>query len=229
MRILVVEDEPKTTQFLYQGLTESGFDVEVARQGDDGLRRALAGNFDLLVLDVMLPRRDGWSILTETRRQGRRTPALFLTARDSIADRVKGLELGADDYLVKPFAFSELLARIRSILRRSGEQAASLQSTEVLRVADLEIDLVRRRAARGRARLELTPTEFALLAFLVRRQGETLSRALRADQVWDVRSVGASNVVDVHVRRLRAKLDDPFPKRLIHTVRGAGYVLEARP
>jgi two-component system copper resistance phosphate regulon response regulator CusR len=223
MRILVVEDEKKTAAFLRRGLTENGFAVEVAAHGEDGLRQALAGAPDLILLDVMLPERDGWSILSALRQAGRQTPILFLTARDAVRDRVKGLELGADDYLVKPFAFSELLARIRTVLRRSAAGSA-----ESLRIADLEIDLVRDRAARAGKALDLTPKEFGLLTLLARRRGEVLSRALIAEQVWAMGCAGESNVVDVHVRRLRAKVDDPFPQKLIHTVRGVGYVLDDR-
>jgi len=224
MKILVVEDESKTTAYLRKGLTENGFTVDVSKRGDEGLQRAWEGDYDLLILDVMLPERDGWSILSELRRGGKQVPVIFLTARDAIHDRVKGLELGADDYLVKPFAFSELLARVHSILRRtSGSQPESV------RVADLEIDLVRHRATRGRKRLDLTPKEFALLALLARRTGEVLTRPLIAEQVWDVHFEADTNVVDVHVRRLRSKVDDPFPQKLIHTVRGVGYVLQDRP
>jgi two-component system copper resistance phosphate regulon response regulator CusR len=223
MKILVVEDEGKTAAYLRKGLTEAGFTVDVSRQGEAGLRLAQAGDYDLLILDVMLPRRDGWSLLAELRRAGKRVPVLFLTARDSVQDRVRGLELGADDYLVKPFAFTELLARVRSVLRRT-----AATSPEMLRVADLELELLRQRATRGGRRLDLTPKEFALLALLARRTGEVLSRRLIADQVWDMPVEGESNVVDVHVRRLRSKVDDPFPTKLIHTVRGAGYVLEER-
>jgi two-component system copper resistance phosphate regulon response regulator CusR len=222
MKILLVEDEKKTAAYVRKGLTEHGFTVEAADKGEEGLRRALDGTYDLLILDVMLPGRDGWSILEDLRRAGKRTPVLFLTARDAIRDRVKGLELGADDYLVKPFAFSELLARVRSILRRSGGPR------EVVRVADLEIDLIRDRAERAGTPLELTPKEFALLALLARRAGEVLSRPLIAEQVWGVSLSGDTNVVDVHVRRLRAKVDDPFDWKMIHTVRGMGYVLEDR-
>ncbi len=223
MRILVVEDEKKTAAYLQKGLTENGFVVDVCAHGIDGLHAAVAADYDLILLDVMLPGRDGWSILKALRQQDRQTPVLFLTARDAVADRVKGLELGADDYLVKPFAFSELLARMRTILRRgSGRQP------EVLRVGDLEIDLARHRASRGGQRLELTPKEFLLLALLARRQGEVLSRTLIAEQVWDMNFDSDTNVVDVHVRRLRAKVDDPCKNKLIHTVRGMGYVLEAR-
>ena len=223
MRILVVEDEKKTAAYLQKGLTENGFVVDVCAHGIDGLHAAVAADYDLILLDVMLPGRDGWSILKALRQQDKQTPVLFLTARDAVADRVKGLELGADDYLVKPFAFSELLARMRTILRRgSGRQP------EVLRVGDLEIDLARHRASRGGQRLELTPKEFLLLALLARRPGEVLSRTLIAEQVWDMNFDSDTNVVDVHVRRLRAKVDDPCKNKLIHTVRGMGYVLEAR-
>jgi two-component system, OmpR family, copper resistance phosphate regulon response regulator CusR len=224
VKILVVEDESKTAAYLRRGLTEHGFAVDVARQGEEGLRRALAEDYDLLILDIMLPERDGWSLLQELTRQGRRTPVLFLSARDTVGDRVKGLELGADDYLVKPFAFSELLARVHSILRRR-----SAPGPEKLTIADLEIDLVRQRATRAGVRLDLTPKEFTLLALFVRRRGEILSRRLLAEIVWDLRDEGESNVVDVHVRRLRSKVDDPFERKLIHTVRGAGYVCEAGP
>ncbi len=223
MRILLVEDDAKTRDHLRQGLSENQFVVDVARDGAEGLTRAQAGSYDLIILDVMLPRRDGWSVLAELRKAGDATPVLFLTARDAVPDRVKGLELGADDYLVKPFAFSELLARVRSVLRRRG---AALP--EVVRVGDLEVDLVHLRAARAGIPLELTPKEFALLALLARRRGEVLSRDLFAAEVWGVSLGGATNVVDVHVRRLRAKVDDPFDRKLIHTVRGAGYVLDER-
>ena len=223
MRILVVEDEKKTAAYLQKGLTENGFVVDVCAHGIDGLHAAVAADYDLILLDVMLPGRDGWTILKALRQQDKQTPVLFLTARDAVADRVKGLELGADDYLVKPFAFSELLARMRTILRRgSGRQP------EVLRVGDLEIDLARHRASRGGQRLDLTPKEFLLLALLARRPGEVLSRTLIAEQVWDMNFDSDTNVVDVHVRRLRAKVDDPCGNKLIHTVRGMGYVLEAR-
>ncbi len=223
MRILVVEDEAKTAAYLRQGLAENGFVVDVAARGDDGLYAARTGPYDLIVLDVLLPGRDGWSVLAELRRGGVVTPVLFLSARDAVPDRVRGLDLGADDYLVKPFAFSELLARVRSVLRRGPSR-----QSEALHAADLEIDLPRHRAARAGRRLDLTPKEFALLALLARRAGEVLSRALIAEQVWDMNFDCDSNVVDVHVRRLRAKVDDPFERKLIHTVRGAGYVLEDR-
>jgi two-component system copper resistance phosphate regulon response regulator CusR len=223
VKILVVEDEEKTAAYLRKGLTEQGFVVDICEQGDDGLFRARSAGYDLIILDVMLPERDGWSVLTELRTSGHETPVLYLTARDAVQDRVKGLELGADDYLVKPFAFSELLARIRNILRRSLHR-----QPDVIQVADLEIDFIRHRASRAGQRLDLTPKEFALLSLLARRQGEVLTRTLIAEQVWDMNFDSDTNVVDVHVRRLRSKADSPFDKKLIHTVRGVGYVLEER-
>jgi two-component system copper resistance phosphate regulon response regulator CusR len=223
MRILVVEDELKTAMYLQKGLSENGFVVDVAIRGDDGLHLALTQDYDLLILDVLLPERDGWSVLTLLRQAGKQTPVLFLTARDTVADRVRGLDLGADDYLVKPFAFSELLARVRTILRRGpGRQPETLQ------IADLNLDFIRHRATRAGQRLDLTPKEFALLSLLARRQGEVLSRTLIAEQVWDMHFDSDTNVVDVAVRRLRRKADDAFPRKLIHTVRGLGYVLEER-
>jgi len=223
MRILLVEDEPKTAAYLRQGLSEHGFVVDVADQGDNGLYLASTGRYDLLVLDVMLPVRDGWSILAELRRRGTHTPVLFLTARDALHDRVRGLELGADDYLVKPFAFSELLARLRSILRRR-----LTPQSDLVRIADLEIDLLRFKVTRQGQRLELTPKEFALLSLLARHTGEVLSRTRIAEQVWDMNFASDTNVVDVAVRRLRRKVDEPFTPKLIQTVRGVGYVLEDR-
>lgn len=226
MRLLIVEDEPKTGDYLRQGLTEAGFVADLARNGTDGLHLALTGDYDLAILDVMLPGLDGWQVLESLRRQGRDLPVLFLTARDDVADRVRGLELGADDYLVKPFAFSELLARCRTLLRRGKNK-----EPEILRIADLELDLLRRRAQRGGSRIDLTAKEFTLLALLMRRQGEVLSRALIASQVWDMNFDSDTNVVDVAIKRLRAKVDEPFASlapRLIHTVRGMGYVLELR-
>jgi two-component system copper resistance phosphate regulon response regulator CusR len=223
MKLLVVEDDEKTGALLKKGFAENGFVVDVSATGDDGLHMATVGGYDLVVLDVMLPGRDGWDVLAQMRKGGKQTPVLFLTARDAVNDRVRGLELGADDYLVKPFAFSELLARVRTILRRGpGRQP------ELVRIADLELDLIRHRASRAGQRLELTPKEFALLSLLARRGGEVLTRTLIAEQVWDMNFDCDSNVVDVHVRRLRSKVDDPFEKKLIHTVRGVGYVLEDR-
>lgn len=222
MKILVIEDERKTASFLKRGLSENGYNVDIAAEGEGGLHLAETGIYDLLILDVMLPGQDGWAVLSRLRRT-KTTPVLFLTARDAVADRVKGLELGADDYLLKPFAFSELLARVRSILRRGPSRVP-----ERMRFADLEIDLARHHASRGGQRLDLTPKEFALLALLARHAGEVLSRALIADQVWDVNFDSGTNVVDVHIRRLRSKVDDSFEPKLIQTVRGVGYVLEAR-
>jgi two-component system copper resistance phosphate regulon response regulator CusR len=224
MRLLIVEDEPKTGDYLQQGLTEAGFVADLARTGTDGLHLARTGEYDLIVLDVMLPGIDGWGVLQALREDGRQLPVLFLTARDDVADRVRGLELGADDYLVKPFAFSELLARIRTLLRRG-----KAKEPELLVVADLELDMLKRRATRQGQRIDLTAKEFALLLLLMRRQGEVLSRALIASQVWDMNFDSDTNVVDVAIKRLRTKVDDPFATRLIHTVRGMGYVLEARP
>ncbi|MDI3515842.1 MAG: heavy metal response regulator transcription factor [Gammaproteobacteria bacterium] len=222
MKILIVEDEVKTGDYLRQGLTEAGFVVDLARDGLDGLHLALNGDYHLIVLDVMLPSLDGWGVLQTLRRNGRETPVLFLTARDQVEDRVRGLELGADDYLVKPFAFSELLARVRTLLRRGRSH-----EPEVLRSSDLELDLLRRRVTRGGQRIDLTAKEFALLELLLRRQGEVLPRSLIASQVWDMNFDSDTNVIEVAVRRLRAKVDDPFEPKLIRTVRGMGYVLEA--
>jgi two-component system copper resistance phosphate regulon response regulator CusR len=221
MKVLLVDDEAKTATYLSTGLLENGFVVDIARTGDDGLHEALTGTYDLILLDVMLPRQDGWSVLSKLRASGRATPVVLLTARDSVQDRVKGLELGADDYLIKPFAFSELLARMRSVLRRGPSR-----QTNVFRVGDLDLDIVRHHAHRAGRRLDLTAKEFLLLSLFVRRAGEVLSRAAIAEQVWDMNFDPGTNVVDVHVRRLRAKVDDPFERKLIQTVRGRGYVLE---
>jgi two-component system copper resistance phosphate regulon response regulator CusR len=224
MKLLVVEDEPKTGDYLRQGLIEAGFVVDLARDGVDGLHLGDTGDYDLAILDVMLPRLDGWQVLAGLRRAGREMPVLFLTARDQVEDRVKGLELGADDYLVKPFAFAELLARVRTLLRRSA--SSRHQEPQHLRAADLELDLLRRRATRGGHRIELTAKEFALLELLLRRRGEVLPRSLIASQIWDMNFDSDTNVIEVAVRRLRAKMDDDFEPKLIRTVRGMGYVLE---
>lgn len=222
MRLLIVEDEVKAGEYLQRGLTESGFVVDWVQNGPDGLHAASSQHYDLIVLDVMLPGLDGWQVITALRKTID-TPVLFLTARDALDDRIKGLELGADDYLVKPFAFAELLVRIRTLLRRG-----PLKELEVIQVADLEIDVPRRRVERAGTRIDLTAKEFALLLLLARRAGQVLSRTLIASQVWDMNFDSDTNVVDVAVRRLRAKLDEPFPLKLVHTVRSMGYVLEER-
>jgi two-component system, OmpR family, copper resistance phosphate regulon response regulator CusR len=222
MRILLIEDEKKTAAFLAKGLREGGFVVDVARDGEEGLERALSTPYDLLIVDIMLPKKDGWAVVAELRRSGFQTPILFLTARDSIRDRVKGLDLGADDYLVKPFAFSELLARVRSLLRRS-----PTRPEKELRIEDLEIDTRKNRAVRSGIALNLTAKEFLLLAQLARAAGEVVSRAEIMEQVWDVNFETSTNIVDVMVRRLRAKVDDPFKRKLVHTIRGVGYALKA--
>lgn len=222
MKILIVEDELKTGDYLKQGLTEAGFMVDLARDGVDGLHLALTENYDLAILDVMLPGIDGWGVLAGIRRAGKDMPVMFLTARDAVDDRVKGLELGADDYLLKPFAFSELLARVRTLLRRGGKAPTD----PFLRAANLELDLLRRRVSRAGQRIDLTAKEFALLELLLRRQGEVLPRSLIASQVWDMNFDSDTNVIEVAMRRLRAKVDDAFEPKLIRTVRGMGYVLE---
>ncbi len=224
MKLLIVEDEPKTGQYLQQGLSEAGFVVDLASDGLSGEQLALHNDYDLLVLDVMLPGQNGWQLLAHLRQAGLHMPVLFLTARDSVADRVHGLELGADDYLIKPFAFAELLARIRTLLRRGQGPALDTE----LSLADLRLDLLRRRAERGGQRIELTAKEFALLELLLRRQGEVLPKSLIASQVWDMNFDSDTNVIEVAIRRLRSKVDDAFAVPLIHTVRGMGYVLELR-
>lgn len=222
MRLLVVEDEIKTGDYLKTGLSESGFMVILVRNGLDAYHLAMTEDFDLLILDVMLPDIDGWRILQSIREAGKNTPVLFLTARDSVEDRVKGLELGADDYLIKPFAFTELLARVRTLLRRNSLRLAD----DKLSIADLTIDIPRRRVHRGGKKISLSNKEFCLLELLARREGEVLPRSLIASQVWDMNFDSDTNVIDVAIRRLRAKVDDDFPTKLIHTIRGMGYKLE---
>jgi two-component system copper resistance phosphate regulon response regulator CusR len=223
VKILIVEDEPKTGDYLRQGLREAGFVVDLVQDGLDGLHLGIEGDQDLIILDVMLPRMDGWGVLQALTQAGVRTPVIFLTAKDQVEDRVRGLELGAADYLVKPFSFAELLARVRNVLRRG---PAAIESS-VLQVADLEVDLLRRRVSRAGKRIDLTPKEFGLLELLVRRQGEVLPRSLIASLVWDMNFDSDTNVIEVAMRRLRAKVDEGFEVRLIQTVRGMGYVLEA--
>ncbi|GGC80802.1 heavy metal response regulator transcription factor [Vreelandella lutescens] len=222
MRILVVEDEQKTANYLSKGLGESGYSVEVARDGLDAQHLINEDEFDLVVLDVMLPGLDGWQLLQLIRRRSQ-VPVLFLTARDAVEDRVKGLELGADDYLVKPFSFIEFLARVRTLLRRSPPR-----EREHFRVADMEMDVLRRRVTRQGERIALTNKEFALLELFLDREGEVLSRTYIASRIWKMNFDSDTNVVEVAVRRLRAKVDDPFTHKLIHTERGMGYVLEDR-
>jgi two-component system copper resistance phosphate regulon response regulator CusR len=218
--ILVIEDEKKAALYLKKGLTEAGYTVDIAGDGEEGLYLALNSNYDLIILDVMLPKRDGWSVMSELRRSGKQTLAMMLTAKDDVADRVKGLDLGADTYIVKPFAFSELLAQVRSLLRRSANRPP-----ELLRVADLEIDFYKHTARRNKLQLDLTPKEFALLALLAKRKGEVISRTIVTEQVWGFNFDSDTNIVDVHIKRLRTKVDDPFKTKLIHTVRGIGYVM----
>jgi len=223
MRILLVEDDRRSREFLARGLTEEGYAADTAADGEQGLQLALEREYDLIILDVMMPRRDGWSVLTALRKRGTAVPVLFLTARDTVPDRVKGLELGADDYLVKPFAWAEFVARIKTLLRRGPARQA-----EVLRLADLEIDLPKMKARRGGKVIDLTAKEFQLLSLLARRTGDVLSRTTLAEQVWDMNFTTDSNAVDVAMGRLRRKVDEPFPRKLIHTVRGLGYVMEER-
>jgi heavy metal response regulator len=229
MKILVIEDERKLAEYLRKGLTEEGYVVEVAHNGVDGLHLATEGSHDLILLDGMLPGIDGLSVLAALRPSAQtRTPILMLTARGTVEDRVQGLKAGADDYMVKPFAFTELLARIEALLRRSAATGGPAEAMQLV-VADLQLDLARRRATRGGKRLDLSAKEFQLLSLLMRRTGEVLSRTAIAEQVWDVNFDHGTNVIDVAVRRLRAKMDTPFSKPLLHTMRGMGYVLESRP
>jgi two-component system copper resistance phosphate regulon response regulator CusR len=224
MKILIVEDEQKTGDYLKQGLTEFGFTVDLARNGMDGLHLGKSGDYDLIILDVMLPELSGWQVLDTLRKQNLHMPVLFLTAKDQVEDRVKGLELGADDYLVKPFAFSELVARVRTLLRRGKN---NIEPT-VLKVANLELDLLKHRVTRDGQRIELTAKEFSLLELLMRRQGEVLTRTLIASLVLDMNFDSDTNVIEVAMRRLRSKIDDAFEPKLIHTLRGMGYVLEMK-
>lgn len=222
MKILIIEDEPKIGDYLRQGLREAGFSVDLVQDGLDGLHLGVEGDQDLIILDITLPRMDGWGVLQALTQAGITTPVIFLTARDQVEERVRGLELGAADYLVKPFSFAELLARVRNVLRRGRPNTES----SILQVADLEVDLMRRRVTRAGRRIDLTPKEFGLLELLIRRQGEVLPRSLIASLVWDMNFDSDTNVIEVAMRRLRAKVDEGFDVRLIQTVRGMGYVLD---
>jgi two-component system copper resistance phosphate regulon response regulator CusR len=223
LKILIIEDEPKTALFVKRGFVEEGHVVDVAVDGLDGLHLALTSVYDIIVLDVMLPKQDGWSVLRQIKSRRPLQPVILLTALDAVADRVKGLDLGADDYLVKPFAFSELHARVRNALRRG-----PARQPDTLRLADLDMDLSRHRVTRAGKLLDLAPQEYRLLEYLMRHAGEVLTRTRLAEQIWDINFDGDSNVVDVAVRRLRRKVDDPSENKLIHTLRGVGYVIEAR-
>lgn len=222
MKILVIEDEPKTVAYLQRGLTEQGYAVDVASNGIDGQHLALTGDYDAIVLDIMMPDRDGLTVLQALRRE-KETPVIMLTARGEVDDRIHGLRSGADDYLVKPFSFLELLARLQALGRRGRPQEAAH-----IRIADLHIDLIARRAVRGARRLDLTAKEFALLAVLARHRGQVLSKTVIVEMVWDVNFESNTNVVEVAIKRLRAKLDEPSETKLLHTIRGMGYVLEEK-
>ncbi len=223
MKILIIEDEPKTAAFVKRGFTEEGFLVDIATDGIDGFHLATTGDYEVVILDILLPKRDGWWVLQEIRKHRQDQPVILLTALDDISQRVKGLNSGADDYLVKPFAFSELLARVRNILRR-----APARQSETLCFADLKMDLLHHKVWRAGALIDCAPQEYRLLEYLLRHPGEALTRTRLAEQVWDMNFDGNSNIVDVAIRRLRRKIDDPYPQKLIHTLRGAGYVLEER-
>ena len=223
MHVLIVEDEEKAASYLKKGLASHGIVADIADNGDEGLKKALQHEYECIILDVMLPGLSGWSVIERLRAGGNMTPVLFLTARDAVEDRIKGLDLGGDDYLIKPFSFSELLARVRSIVRRG-----PVRQPELLQIGDLKVDMMRHKVSRGGTNIILTPKEFDLIALFVRRKGEVLSRAMIADLVWGVNFDTDTNAVDVAVSRMRSKIDDPFTEKLIHTIRGVGYVLEQK-
>jgi len=227
MRLLLVEDQTMAADYIAKGLKENDFVVDVANDGVDGLHYLLTNEYDLAILDVMLPGMNGWKILELVRQAGRLTPVMFLTARDDVDDRVRGLELGAEDYLIKPFSFSELLARVRVIMRRRAAHTPVVDES-VMQISDLQLDFLKHRVMRGGKRIELTQKEFMLLSLLMRRSGEVLSRTVLAELVWDMNFDPETNVIDVAIRRLRSKVDDGYEVKLLHTLRGAGYVLEER-
>lgn len=227
MRLLLVEDQTMAADYIAKGMKENDFVVDVANNGVDGLHFLLTNDYDLAILDVMLPGMNGWKILELARQAGKTTPVMFLTARDEVEDRVRGLELGAEDYLIKPFSFSELLARVRVIMRRQAAHSAPAEES-VLLISTLQLDFLKHRVSRAGKRIELTQKEFLLLSLLMRRSGEVQSRTVLAEQVWDMNFDPETNVIDVAIRRLRSKIDDGYDVKLLHTIRGAGYVLEER-
>ncbi len=225
MKILIVEDEHKAGEYLQKGLIESGYVVDLVRDGVDGLYHATSEEYDLILLDIMLPKLDGWQVLNTLRSSGIHTPVIMLTAKEQVEDRVRGFELGANDYVVKPYAFAELLARVQNVFRHH-IAAQVVASPQTLRVADLELDMIKRVASRAGQSMSLTAKEYALLELLMRKTGQVLSRTTIASLVWDMNFDSDTNVIDVAVKRLRSKVDKPFDKPLIHTVRGMGYKLE---
>ncbi len=225
MRILIVEDEKKVWQFLKKGFQAESFSVDVATDGEQGLSLARTGSYDVIILDIMLPKKDGIELLKELRASKVASPVLILSARSEVDDRVQGLNLGADDYLPKPFSYSEVLARVRAIVRR---KSADVQ-TSILLLADLKVDLLSRRVERASIEISLTAKEFELLEYLLRSKGRVLSRAILMEHIWDMNFDSETNIVDVLVNRLRRKIDDDFTPKLIHTVRGVGYVMKEIP